>query len=224
MPESNSTQSTEPDVLQTSHKPAGVVRTLDDDLTELLSLAARGPVTFGQMVDALHERAAISLLVILSFAFMLVPVPGVSTASSVIFVLLGVSAVFGFRLYLPGWLRRRAISQEWAVKMLTSSSRLWGRVSKLVKPRLTFLAAVPLRWLAGVSLLAGIVAFALPIPIPFNNSPPAFCMLLLALGLLGRDGLILILGHLATWTLWVILFVFGDFIWTIVQRVVEKFQ
>ena len=196
---------------QTPPYPTTAPRTLSDDLAELLKLAGQGPLTFGNLLDALHDRAGTSLLVILAFAFMLVPVPGVSTAASVVFFALAFTAVFATKPYLPGWVRKRSISQPNAQKMLAVSQRAWNKIARLVKPRLQFLVAVPLRYVAGVSLFAAIVAFALPIPIPFNNSPPSFCILLLALGLLARDGLLLLLGHLCTVVMWVLLFLAGGF-------------
>jgi hypothetical protein len=196
---------------------------LSDDIAALTELAEKGPITFGQLVDALEERAAISLLVILSMAFLLIPVPGLSTVASVLFVLLGLSAVVGTRLWLPGWVRRREIAQPLALKMLGTASRAWARVSKLTRPRWVVLTALPLRWLAGLTLLAGIVAFALPIPIPFNNSPPALCMLLIALGLLARDGVMVMLGHVATIVLWAVLFLAGNFLWEMLDKVWSKF-
>lgn len=202
--------------------PTPPERTLADDLEQLQQLASADSISFGQLVDALGHRAGTSLLVILSFAFVLVPVPGVSTAASVVFLALAVTAVLGTRVYLPGFARRRSISQANAQRMLSVASRGWGKVGKWVRPRLTFLTYGPFRWLAGVSLLTAIVAFALPIPIPFNNSPPAFCMLLLGLGLLARDGLVLLLGHVSNAVMWVILFIAGDLVFVSVWKGLEK--
>lgn len=197
-------------------------RTLGDDLRSLEQLAEQGPVTFGQLVDALHDRAGTSLLVILSFAFMLVPVPGVSTAASLLFFALTFTAILGTRPYLPEFARRRTISQPNAKRMIAVASKGWSRMEKLVKPRFTLLSVGPFRWLAGLSLFTAIVAFALPIPIPFNNTPPAFCMLLLGLGLLGRDGIMLLLGHLCNAVMWIILVLAGDFLVILIQKLIDR--
>lgn len=194
-------------------------RTLSDDIDDLIVLAEKGPISFGHIVDALHERAATSLLVILSMAFLLIPIPGLSTVASVLFFLLGASAVLHTKLHLPGWVRRREIAKPLALKMLFTARATWAKLSKLTRPRMRVLTALPLRWLAGLTLFAAIVAFALPIPIPFNNSPPAFCMLLIALGLLARDGLMVLLGHIATLILWLILFLAGNFLWEMLDKI-----
>jgi hypothetical protein len=211
-----------PGVVQAASPALGSHLTLAEDLQALRALADRGPITFGDLVDSLQDRAGTSLLVILAFAFMLVPVPGVSTAASVVFFALAYTAVFATKPYLPGWVRKRSISQANAVKMLSVAAKGWTKISKLVKPRLGFLVSYPMRLLAGVSLFFAIVAFALPIPIPFNNSPPSFCILLLALGLLGRDGLLMLLGHVANLVMWLVLFLAGNFLWDLLGQVWEK--
>lgn len=197
--------------------------TLGDDIKTLATLAERSPLTIAQLTDSLRGRAAESILVILSFGFLLVPIPGVSTVSSILFLALAVSAVFGLPIWLPGWIRKREIAQPTAKSIVATAGRSWVRIGKLVRPRLTFLVSGPFRWLAGFSLLLAIAAFALPIPIPFNNSPPAFCILLLSLGLLGRDGLLTLLGHLATLVLWLALFLAGNFLWELARKVFERF-
>lgn len=202
---------------------SGRETTLTDDIQKLAALAEAGPVSFGQLIDTLGDRASTSLLVILALAFLVVPVPGVSTVSSVVFFLLAFTSVTGRRPWLPGFVRRRTISQPWAVRMFASAGRLVTWLGRYVKPRATFLAHGPLRWLAGLSLALAIVAFALPIPIPFNNSPPAFCILLLGLGLLNRDGVILLLGHAATLILWLLLLLAGTFLYDLIGRALEWF-
>ncbi|HUG13334.1 MAG TPA: exopolysaccharide biosynthesis protein [Opitutaceae bacterium] len=196
--------------------------TLGDDIKTLAALAEQGPLTFVQLTSSLKGRAAESILVILSFAFLLIPIPGVSTVSSIVFVALTVSAVFGLPIWLPGSVRSRQISQPTAKSIIATADRNWARIARLVRPRMTFLVSGPFRWLAGFSLLLAIFAFALPIPIPFNNSPPAFCILLLSIGLLGRDGLLTLFGHLATIILWIALFMAGNFLWELAQKVFEK--
>lgn len=196
---------------------------LADDLAKLSRLAEQGPVTFGQLVDELGDRAGVGLLVILSFVFLLVPVPGVSTAASVLFLGLGSTAVLGTKLYLPKWIRRRGMSQPTAQKALRFATKGWAKAERAVRPRLEFLTVGPFRWLAGASLLFAIVAFALPIPIPFNNSPPAFCMLLISLGLLGRDGLMILFGHLATVAMWLALYLAGNVLWQSIYSLLGKF-
>ncbi|MFN4241894.1 MAG: exopolysaccharide biosynthesis protein [Tepidisphaerales bacterium] len=200
---------------------ADVETTLEQDIQKLATLAEAGPVTFGQLVDTLGDRASTSLLVILALAFLVVPVPGVSTASSVVFFLLAFTSLTGRRPWLPAFVRRRAISQPYAQRMFASAGRIARWLGRYVKPRLTFLVHGVFRWLAGLSMALAIIAFALPIPIPFNNSPPALCILLLGLGLLNRDGLMLLLGHLANLILWVLLLMAGTFLYDLVRRALE---
>ena len=204
------------------HESVGRTLTLGDDLAQLERLAQLGSVSFGEMVDALQSRASTSLLVILSFAFVFVPIPGVSTASSVLFFALAATSVLGTNLYLPNWIRRRSMSQANTQRALKIARRGWTRAERIVKTRLAFLTYGPFRWLVGLSLFTSIVAFALPIPIPFNNSPPAFCILLLSLGLLGRDGVLILFGHIANLVMWAVMFMAGNFMVNLLQRITDK--
>jgi hypothetical protein len=73
-----------------------------------------------------------------------------------------------------------------------------ARIERLVKPRLGFAAATPgARVLHGCGLILGGVLLMAPFGlVPFSNTLPGIAILLLALGLLERDGLLLIAGHL----------------------------
>jgi len=69
-------------------------------------------------------------------------------------------------------------------------------LEKFLRPRITFLIDTPLlvQLHALVMLLAALVLL-LPLPIPFTNSFPAWAILLLAAGLLERDGLFILAGY-----------------------------
>jgi hypothetical protein len=43
----------------------------------------------------------------------------------------------------------------------------------------------------------------LPLPVPFSNSIPAWAVVLLAIGMMEKDGLCVLLGHLTVLTTWV---------------------
>jgi hypothetical protein len=58
----------------------------------------------------------------------------------------------------------------------------------------------------------------LPLPIPFSNSIPAWAVVLLAVGMMEKDGLCVLLGHLTAMGTWVFIgltsaFAVGGFRW-----------
>jgi hypothetical protein len=49
--------------------------------------------------------------------------------------------------------------------------------------------------LIGLGILSGGFFLALPLPIPLTNGPPALSIIFLVVGMLCRDGIMLILGY-----------------------------
>jgi hypothetical protein len=118
------------------------------------------------------------------------PLPSVSAILGMPLLLISTHlAWFGDRARLPS----RLVSSRFQRSVLQRSSRLlipvvqWierhslERWSWLVRPRL-------------VGLLCAYLSLVLLLPIPLMNSPPAWCLALLAVGLVRRDGLLIAIG------------------------------
>jgi hypothetical protein len=57
--------------------------------------------------------------------------------------------------------------------------------------------------LIGLGIVIPVLGLMLPLPIPFSNSIPALAVVLLAIGMLEKDGLCVLLGHLTAVATWV---------------------
>jgi hypothetical protein len=57
--------------------------------------------------------------------------------------------------------------------------------------------------LIGLGIVIAGLGLMLPLPIPFSNSIPALAVVLLAVGMLEKDGLCVLLGHLTAVASWV---------------------
>lgn len=180
-------------------------------------------VTFAELMEALGERSQAVLVLLLGFPFLVPTPPGFSTPAGAAIAFLGVSILLARRPWLPGFVARRRLSLATLEKLVGVTLRLFARIEKLVKPRMGFMLAPGLHWLIGLSLVSAAFVLALPIPIPWNNGPPAIVILLLGLGLLERDGLLVLLGHVGNLALWVVLYFAGSFLLDLAQRVIEKF-
>ena len=62
--------------------------------------------------------------------------------------------------------------------------------------------------LIGLSIASGGLLLLLPMPIPFHNMIPAWAVVFLASGMMERDGLMVLLGHLMTLVSWVLIGLF----------------
>ena len=60
--------------------------------------------------------------------------------------------------------------------------------------------------LIGLGIVAGGLLLLLPLPIPFSNMVPAWAVVLLTAGMMERDGLVVLLGHIMTLVSWGVIF------------------
>lgn len=185
---------------------------LRGDLSRLVVASDGKGMTLGTFVDSLGDRSHAVVIIILTTPFLFIPLPGLSTPIGAVLLLFGAAVAVNRRPWLPKRLRARHISHDLLTKIVSACNRVLAVVEKLVKPRLLAITSGPGHFLTGLSLIAAIVALALPIPIPYNNAPPAVVILILAFGLLERDGIAVLIGHILTILMWTILIVLGGWL------------
>ena len=132
-------------------------------------------------------------LCLLSMIFSIVP--GFSTLVGLpLFLLSAQMAVGRRRLTLPAWLGRRSFEQKALAQGLYRRMALVQRFERLVRPRLKLLCTRPFLRLMG--LVGTICALVLSLPIPLMNFPPTLAVFLMALGVLAKDGVMVLAGLL----------------------------
>jgi len=85
--------------------------------------------------------------------------------------------------------------------MVLHGCRIYGKVEKVLRPRLSFFLVGPgMTMLVGAAIAVSGGALSLPIPPPFlfTNTIPGFAIVCLALGLMERDGVLVLIGHVLT--------------------------
>jgi hypothetical protein len=154
-----------------------------------------GEVRLGRFFDLLGRDAAGIALLILTIPT-LIPIPGLPTG--VVFggalLVLAAQMLVG-RMALPSRLARLTIRRERlalaALKVLPWIERL----ERYVKPRLGRLSGA--RAMRIWSLLVAAIGLLLIVPLPFANMPPAVAGLILAVGMIARDGAAMLAGAFA---------------------------
>ena len=147
------------------------------------------------------------LLLLLALPFCLIPVPGLSTPFGIAVLLIGIRITFRQKPWLPKFIRQRRISAPHLMKVLTGGIRFAKLMEKVVKPRMHFLHSWPGAVnLIGLGIVAGGLLLLLPLPIPFSNMVPAWAVVLLTAGMMERDGLVVLLGHIMTLVSWGVIF------------------
>jgi len=156
-------------------------------------------VTFGDMVDALGERGFGVLLILLALpnCIPFPGVPGVSFVTGMAIFYIGIQLVLARdEPALPAWLNRKSFTRGQLAGFIAKTTPLLRWLEKPVRPRLPSMVAGPGERIIG--LVALIHAVTLALPIPMGNLPQGIALILLALALIELDGLMAILGYLAS--------------------------
>jgi len=154
-------------------------------------------VSVDDILRAFGERAFAALMLFFAAPNALPLPPGSSAILGLPLVFVTAQMMLGRpTLWLPKAILRRSVGRA---EFRASTNRLmpWlHRLERVLKPRLSaFLWKGSERVIGGVCLVLASVLF---LPIPFGNMLPALAVSLFAVGLLGRDGLFIIAGWLAT--------------------------
>ena len=157
-------------------------------------------VTLNEIRDLLGQDGLLLLTAFLTIIFMIpVSIPGVSTVFGGAILLIGVSRLLKSNLWLP----KRLLQQELpAEKLRTGLNRgvAWfHKLERISRPhRLKHLTGDGLTGaINNCALTVGAILLMAPFGlIPFSNTLPALAILFFAIGLLQRDGVCILLGHI----------------------------
>lgn len=148
-------------------------------------------------MHALHERG-FGLLMLVLVLPNCVPVPlppGISTIFSLPLLFLSTQMLMGLDSpWLPGWLHKKKINRKTLAKIISRANPRLKKIEILLRPRLSFASTR-----TGEKLLGGfwlIFSLSIAIPLPMTNFIPGVGILVSALGLLSKDGVVLLLGIL----------------------------
>lgn len=152
-------------------------------------------VKLADLLAVLDERAFGVLMLILSLpnAVGLGAIPGLSTVFGVPQIFVALQMIVGAqRPWLPNFVLQRSITMKDFRTMVEKAEPHLQRIEKLLRPRFAVMSSKPAERLLGLILLLLSVIVALPIP--FANQPPAVAQGLIALGLIERDGVVVLIG------------------------------
>lgn len=183
---------------------------LSEQLEALRRQFADKPATLGELIVALGSRAYMLLLIIFSLPFIApVAIPGASTILGIIIASLSAQMAFGRLPWIPQRLLRHQLSPAFFSKLIPVTAKTVRLLERVLHPRWMPLTESALaRGLHLGAICIAAILLAAPIFVPFTNLLPGWAILLLACGLLERDGIAIAIGHvsfLATLALFVAL-------------------
>lgn len=153
----------------------------------------------GEMVENLRGRGLQVIVVLLCLPFLSpVSLPGISIPFGLAIALCGLRIAFGHKPWLPQVILRRSVPYGVLEKMVRVGCAIYGKLEKVVRPRLSILLAGPgmIQAVGAAIALSGLL-LSLPIPPPFilTNTIPGFAIIFLSLGLMERDGVMIVIGY-----------------------------
>ncbi len=187
----------QPRMTEEPGKPTLHLHSLSEDLQEFSREVSHRNTTLGELMQVLKERGHLMIIVVLTLPFM-IPVPstlGLSAPAGLAVAVLGFYILIGAKPILPGFIRRRELSPATMQRLVGFLLRMAKRLEKVLQPRFRFMLWPGMVNLVGVGLILSGLFLALPLPIPGTNVLPAAVILLLALGMMERDGVFVIVGH-----------------------------
>ncbi|MEM7211692.1 MAG: exopolysaccharide biosynthesis protein [Pseudomonadota bacterium] len=150
-------------------------------------------VSLGWILDGLNERAFGLFLLILALPCCVPFLYGVPQIVALPLLFVAGQIVVGRSVpWLPRRLRERQIAVSSLRGLATKARPTLARVETLSRPRLAALTRPPADRLVGLALV--LFSASILVPLPGTNTVPGFAVMLISMGMLQRDGLLVIVG------------------------------
>jgi len=174
---------------------------LGEQLAVIIDSLPADAMSLQELLDVFSDEGLLLLTILLTLIFLIpVSIPGVSTVFGAAILLVGISRLIGRPLWLPARLRSKALPADKLRPGLTSGLLWVRRLEKISRPH-RVRVLVDGRVVDVFNNLAFILAAILLMApfglVPFSNTLPALALLLYAIGFIQRDGVAVLLGHLA---------------------------
>jgi hypothetical protein len=171
---------------------------LSAQLEELRREFSGSRATVSEVITLLEGRAYTMLMIVLALPFAPpASVPGSSTPLGLIIAVVAAQLALGRLPWLPSRVLAWRLPAAFFAKLIPLTERIVRVLERVLHPRWpSWTETSTVRSIHLLTVVAAAVLLALPILIPFTNMLPGWAILLLACGLLERDGLFIFVGYL----------------------------
>ncbi len=175
---------------------------------DLLAAEAKGDaVSLEWILDQLHERAFGLFLLILALPCCIPFLYGVPQVVALPLMFVSVQILIGRRVpWLPARLGARTVSAEGLQNLSRRAGPWLRRIEAFSRPRLAILTRGPFDRVVGLLLV--VFSASILVPLPGTNTVPGFAVVVVSMGLLQRDGILVILGAILG-TAWIATLIFA---------------
>jgi hypothetical protein len=151
-------------------------------------------ISFMEIKMALHERS-FGLLMLFFALPVCIPAlpPGMASIPAIPLLVFSIQMLRGMDSpWMPGWLGKKTLKRETLAFIVQKTTPYLKKVEKLLTPRFSFASSAKGEKIIG--LFALFFSISILIPLPLSNFLPALGILVMSLGLLSKDGVIIIMG------------------------------
>ncbi|MCE3046374.1 exopolysaccharide biosynthesis protein [Legionella sp. 16cNR16C] len=154
-------------------------------------------ISYGELIQSMGERAfgLITILFALPSGLPISIIPGFSFVFGLPIVFIALHLIIGRKsLWLPARLARQTVDIDTLEKVLSRTRPYLLYIERLLKPRLLFCFSGIAEHIHGLCLL--LLSLLLLLPIPLSNFVFAALIICFGLGLIEKDGLLILLAYL----------------------------
>lgn len=162
-------------------------------LSRLAEDAEGDTVTLDWILAELHERAFGLFLLVLALPCCIPFLYGIPQVVALPLMFVSAQIFLGRRSpWLPARLGAREVSKV-GLQSLADRAKPWlERIEALSRPRLVALTHPPIDRVVGIALV--LFSASILVPLPGTNTVPGFAIVLVSMGLLQRDGFLVLAG------------------------------
>ena len=176
-------------------------RPIPERTSEVLRDLAEGDgdsVTFGEILTELRHRALGFALLIFALPCCLPMPPGIPTICGIALVVVALNLIAARqRPWLPRAIADKSVARADLKRIVERVGPYLERLERFCKPRWPVVTDPVGKVLIGIVIFALGVVMILPIPF-LGNMPPGFAASVIAIGITERDGLVVVIGTLAS--------------------------
>lgn len=182
--------------METSAKGRGP---LFDHLDEIEERCLKGDLSLQEIFEIFGADGHYVLMTFLILPFLQpIPLPGLSTPFGILIVTVAVLAYFKKPPWIPRRWSQKKVAAPIVLRIAEGSEKIFEKLTKVLHPRMKFLFQGPFRSVNMILIVINAALLALPLPIPFSNSIPAWTIAFFALAHLEEDGVFVILAYLGS--------------------------
>ena len=187
--------------------PAETELTISERLDALANSAPTAEVTLEWVLTQLNERAFGLFLLLLALPCCIPFLYGIPQVVALPLMFVSAQVLAGRQVpWLPSNLGKRAVSAA-GLRNLAERAGPWlRRIEALSHPRVSALTRRPMDQVIGGALV--LFSASILVPLPGTNTVPGFAVVVVSMGLLQRDGILVLLGTLLG-TAWIASLVFA---------------